>query len=521
MSRVQGTVLLLALAGIVGMATGCKHTDAAKQELKATQPATGSGSAKVIYRPNVHVVEQEQGMKAIQGISTNGAALLLDATDQKIASLKAGDVLVIKGLIAKKIVASEMEEGNTILVLTQQASLTDAIENGQIQVSAPIRFGGMRAASESPLLSGSLMDWLCPPVYAQSPDGEVMNKAESKGTQDALGNVLSGIKGAVIEGWTTDFSTTPGDGKLNITLSMKKSVGGMIATINGDGSVSNFDFTGAVDVEQSKFEKIDSGLKNLNGAMNFKWEVATDTPGAHTGDDRIKLPAAISIPLYRYLDGLPLYLEISSALIIKPALSGGKEYSRGAFRISFEGYQHFSAAKGNMDSDGNVSGDIQFVEGQNISALAPMGMVVAFAAPRIELSFGISKILPFSDIKDAAEKVDKLADLLAKKALSPDQYSAFKSSPLGNITISKAVEMATKSDAAAYFEMVSSAGMSFTGVSAITPCTRHDIHLWGKVGASAEAFGQNVGSSEKTIYEKQFTRIDPPGTKLCEEVGKT
>ncbi len=264
------------------MATGCKHTDAAKQEVKATQPATGSGSAKVSYRPNVHVVEQEQGMKAIQGISTNGAALLLDATDQKIASLKAGDVLVIKGLIAKKIVASEMEEGNTILVLTQQASLTDDIlENGQIQVSAPIRLVE-RAAGESPLPSGSLMDWLCPPVYAQSPDGEAMNKAESKGTQDALGNVLSGIKGAVIEGWTTDFSTTPGDGKLNITLSMKKSVGGMIATINGDGSVSNFDFTGAVDVEQSKFEKIDSGLKNLNGAMNFKWEVATDTPGAHT-----------------------------------------------------------------------------------------------------------------------------------------------------------------------------------------------------------------------------------------------
>ena len=518
---VHRAFLLLALAGALLLATGCKHNDAAKQEVKSTPLATGAGSAKVSYRSNVHLVEQDAGRKAIQGISTNGAALLLDASDPKLASLKAGDVLVIKGLIAKKIIASEMEDGNTILVLTQQASLTDAIENGHIQVAAPIRFGGMRASSESPLPSGSPMDWLVPPVYAQSPDNEVAKNAEQKGTQDALGNVLSGIKGAVIEGWTTDFNTTPGDGKLNITLSMKKSVGGMIATINGDGSVSNFDFTGAVDVEQSKFQKIESGLKDLNGGMNFKWEVATDTPGAHTGDDRIKLPAAISIPLYRYLDGLPLYLEISSALIIKPALSGGKEYSRGAFHIGFQGYEHFSGGKGNIDSDGNVSGDIQFLEGQNISALAPMGMVVAFAAPRIELSFGISKILPFSDIKDAAEKVDKLADLLAKKALSPEQYSAFKNSPFGDITISKAVEMATKSDATAYFEMVSSAGMSNTGMSAITPCTRHDIHLWGRVGASAEAFGQSAGSSEKTIYEKQFTRIDPPGTKLCEEVGKT
>ncbi len=525
-------VSLLVMACVAVVSTSCKHTDGSKQEAKQVaagggsasgtgSASGGSGSATVTYKTNVHVVEQEAGTKAIQGVSTNGAAFLLDASDPKMASLKAGDVLVIKGLLAKKIVASEMEEGNQILVLTQQASLTDAIENGHIQVAAPIRFGGMRAAKEAPAPGDSLMDWLCPPVYAQSPDGAVLNKAEAAGTKDALGNVLSGIKGAVIEGWTTDFNTTPGDGKLNITLKMTKSVGGMLATINGDGSVSNFDFTGAVDVEQSKFEKIQSGLKDLNGGMNFKWEVATDTPGAHTGDDRIKLPAGISIPLYRYLDGLPLYLEISSALIIKPALSGGKEYSRGAFHIGFQGYQNFTGGKGNIDSDGNVTGDIQFLEGQNISALAPLGMVVAFAAPRIELSFGISKILPFSDIKDAAEKVDKLADLLAKKALSPDQYSAFKSSPFGNITISKAVEMATKSDAAAYFEMVSSAGMSFTGISAITPCTRHDIHLWGKVGASAEAFGQDVGKSEKTIYEKEFTRIDPPGTKLCESVGKS
>ena len=172
-----------------------------------------------------------------------------------------------------------------------------------------------------------------------------------------------------------------------------------------------------------------------------------------------------------------------------------------------------------MDSEGNVKGDIQFLEGQNISALAPMGMVVAFAAPRIELTFGISKVLPFSDMKSAASKVDFLLDKLAKYKLSPDQYQALKNSPLGEFPISKALENATKSDAAAYFEMVSSAGMSFTGISAITPCTRHDIHLWGKVGATTEVFGIQMGKTEKEIYRKDFIRIDPPGTHLCEAVG--
>jgi hypothetical protein len=51
--------------------------------------------------------------------------------------------------------------------------------------------------------------------------------------------------------------------------------------------------------------------------------------------------------------------------------------------------------------------------------------------------------------------------LLAQKALSADQYQQYKSSPVGQIGFSKAVDTALKSDAAAYFEMVSSAGMSF------------------------------------------------------------
>ena len=148
-----------------------------------------------------------------------------------------------------------------------------------------------------------------------------------------------------------------------------------------------------------------------------------------------------------------------------------------------------------------------------------MGMVVAFAAPRIELSFGLTKLLNFSDFKEAAGKVDAIAGVVAKKLLNDEQYTQFQNS-LGNLKLGKAVEMATKSDAAAYFEMVSSSGMSFTGISAIFPCTRHEIQLWGKVGVSAEAFGQDVGKAEKEIFHKDFTRIDPPGTKQCDAVEK-
>jgi hypothetical protein len=509
-------ILFLAVL-VLNAAVGCKKASST-HEGGLPSTTTGSGSIHVSYRSNVHVLEQTSGIEAIQGVSTNGAGILLDASSPEISSVKAGDVLIIKGFLAKKILATQTI-GSSILFLTQPADLLDAIQNGKISLTAPIRFHGSPVASVSGSYPGRLFDLLVPPVYAQSPESEGLSKAEAKGTLEAGKNILNGIKGAVIDDWDTDFNVTPADGRLNLHLKMTKSVGGFSALINGEGYLTDFDFDSDIGVEQSTYQKLETNLKNINGVMNFKWEVAKDSPGIQTGDDRIKLPAAIEVPLYRFLEGFPLFLEVSSAIIIKPAISGGSEYSRGAFRITYDGYQHFSAKKGNIDSDGNISGDIQFLESQNISPLAPMGMVVAFAAPRIELSFGISKIFKFKDLKEAAATVDQYTDLLAQKVLSADQYQEFRNSPIGHVSVGQPIDMAMKSDAAAYFEMVSSSGMSFSGMSAITPCTRHDIHLRGKVGVSAEAFGMDLGKAEKDVFKKDFTRIDPPGTHLCESVG--
>jgi hypothetical protein len=361
-----------------------------------------------------------------------------------------------------------------------------------------------------------------PTAYAQSPDAEKARSAERKGQTDAAKNLVAGAVKGVFEGWDTTFSATPSGGKVSIAIKLTKDVGGFRAIITGEGYLADFDLSSAIDVDQGIVQRLQVMHKKLNGVMNFKWEVAKDSPGEQTGDDRISLPGAISIPLYQYLDGLPLFLEISAAVIIQPAISGGKEYSRGAFRITYNGTQGFEAKEGNIDPKGNVNGDIQFLESQNISALAPLGMVVAFAAPRIELTFGFSKILNFNQLESAAKWVDRadwLADKLMKRVLAKDQYERFKNSPM-NFKIGKAVENAAKSDAAAFIEMVATAGMSHSGMSAIFPCTRTDLHLIVKVGASAQAFGQKLGETGSDIFKKNVTRIDPPGTRQCEQIGQ-
>jgi hypothetical protein len=89
---------------------------------------------------------------------------------------------------------------------------------------------------------------------------------------------------------------------------------------------------------------------------------------------------------------------------------------------------------------------------------------------------------------------------------------------MGRFSPAKAADNALQSEAAAYFEMVSGSGMSYSGLSALTPCTRADITLLGVVGASAEAFGESMGETRKEIVKKQFTQINPPGAKLCKDL---
>ena len=518
------------LTAIAVTSTACKKSST--QESSSTSSSTGSaagyapkapggsGSIKVTYQSNVKTMEMKEAVDTILGQSSDGAALLFDASNEKAKSLKAGDVLLVKGLIARKVLGTSTEpEG--VIVLTQQASIPDVVQDGDIDVQAPIRFGELQAETKTDRNSqlAKVRQTLWPgKVYAQA--AQRLQDAEAKGTRDAYGNVVSGAYHSIVDGWDTKFSTNPSGGKLNIDLTMTREVGGVVAKITGQGNISNFDFSSGIGIQKSMAQRLDTGFKNLNGVMNFQWEIAKDSPGALTdAKTRIKLPSAIEIPLAQYLDGFPLFLEVSGALIIKPAISGGKEYSKGSFRINYDGSQHFRVNKGNIDSDGNVKGDIEIPDPQNISPTTPLGMVVAFAAPRLELSFGTAKIFDMKDFKEAASVVDPIADKVAKRILSADQYQAFKGGPLGSFSMGKAVDTALKSDAAAYFEMVSSSGMSDTGMSAIAPCSRTDVSLSGVVGASAETFGISLGETKKEIFKKEMSKIVPPGIKLCQDLN--
>lgn len=491
------------------------HAPAARQTSMASH---GSGYAHVTYRSNVHTMEAQEGKKALIGVSTNGASLLFDSSNATARSLHAGDVLLIKGLMARTVLGAESTPDG-VVVLTQHALITDVIQDGEIKIEAPVRFGALLAETNENV--PPLSQWLnlfATPAYAQSPTGEMAKSAEARGSLDAYGNMIKGMFSSVVSGWDTTFQATPAEGQTNLNITLKRNVGGFAALITGQGNISNFQFDSLIDIKQSVLQNMDTSFNNLNGQMNFQWQVAKDDGGVMAEESKIKLPGAIEVPLAEFLDGLPMYLEVSGAILIHPAITGGKEITKGQFQIRYDGSQHFQVKAGNVNTDGSLSGDIQLGDHQDLSPTAPLGMVVAFAAPRVELTLGLNKIYDQSDIKKAAELVDKIADVVAKHLLSPQQYANYQQNGLH---LGDVFKNALSTDGAAYFQMIGTSASSYSGMSSITPCERYDLSLVAQVGASAEVWGQTYASASKEIFHKNMTRVDPPGMKLCENIGKS
>lgn len=487
--------------------------------------AGGRGNARITYQPEVRILKQEDWFRALAGLSSDGFTLLFDTAQPEFRSLREGDVFMVEGLIARKVLATEVID-KEIAVLTQAATIEEVVRDGQVELDVPVRFSAAHTRTSSARPSrtrpgsawGQLADFAVPTAYAQSPEAEALRRGERAGTADAVKGLAKNAIQGVFEGWETTFSAVPGDGRADISLHLTKDVGGFKAVITGEGYLSDFDFSSGIDVEQGFLDRMELAHRKLNGVINFNWEIGKETPGGHTDDDRIKLPAALSIPLYQYLSGFPLFLEISGALIIQPVVTGGQQYSQGSFRVTYDGTQSFRVKEGNLDADGNSTGEVEFVKSQNISALAPVGMVVAVAAPRIELSFGTTKILSPDNLATAAKRVDMIAEQLIKRTLGEEAYDRLKASPLGDLSMSEAVKNSVASDAAGYIEIVSTAATTHSGSSVITPCTRTELMMAVRVGASAQVFGQKLGETKRDLHKHEMMRVDPPGTRLCTEL---
>jgi hypothetical protein len=459
--------------------------------------ATGSITG-LTYAPGVVTLERRDGLAALKQISTSGDLLLFSGTNSTIASLKPGSVLLIKGLLAKKVLAVEADEGD-IAVLTEPAGITDVVQDGHLKYDYPVRFasGGVVNTALAPGASDG--DWLAGDLFVRS-------AYAAAPTDDAEAPSAALTKTFDVKGWTVEVTATPENDKINLKVKASKEGNGFKATVIGDGYIQNFDAGGDLTVEHGKVEQLEMINRKLNGTMNFTWSVKLDVADRPFQSVKIEVPVMVNVPLAPLLGGLPFFLVIDGAVLIKPGFGAAEEISYGEFRLTYDGTQSFKIHEGTVDPEGNVSGTIELLKWDNYSKVAPVGLVVAFAAPRIELTFGISKALKtLSDFDKPAEKADKLFDKLGRKVFGDEKMDKLK-----DVNVEKALDVIKGNEASATFELITSSGTS-AGVLSWGPCQQTDIYISASVAANAKLLGQSANEAKKELWKKHIHASKPDG----------
>src|SRR5580692_3331170 len=167
------TALFLCLGSLAGC-SGCNTAGNVARSVSpgapTSQPAgKPEGSARVTYRPEVAALEEQDAVQALRGVSSNGMAFVFDSGNSKIASLKQGDVLLVKNRMARKVRALD-RRGDETIVLTRMAGLPEVVADGKISLRQPMRFANSIAQSQPAPVPWStrFLGALSPKIYAQT-----------------------------------------------------------------------------------------------------------------------------------------------------------------------------------------------------------------------------------------------------------------------------------------------------------------------------------------------------------------
>jgi hypothetical protein len=517
-----------------GQATG---TAAPLQQHLAGGVAIGSNKsfAHITYRPEVRTIGRSGFLSTLVAASPDGHVLVFHNAPADIHALKSGDVLLIKSELARKVLGTE-DHGAETYVVTDRARIADLVQDGEINIDAPLNFSAPHAAALAPVRPKSdLLGLLLPSAYAQNSSTEqieqqaIQRSAEQQAGQQAaeeekLANRLDLLKsavGQVVSGWTvTQYQAMTEGDVLTYKLVLAKDTQGFVGKVGASGHVNNFQFWSDVKVTRGLISGISSGLNKVSGTLQFDWEIAKGTPGPWNIADPVKLPAALTVPLAPLLDGLPLTLEISSALLIHPALTGGNQVQSGGFTITLHGSMSASiAAGGAVPGDSSIDETFQITNDAGLSPVAPDAMVIAYAAPRFELQcnpFGSLEFLEqLKKASEAYESYSGIATAIAKK-FAPQLLETWEKS--GELVFN-AVSSALKSSADVYAQLATTEGVVHSSAISMIPCSKKWIEFSGQVGTAADIGGMTPNAKHTaTVFTKKFEKADPP-SNFCQKVG--
>jgi hypothetical protein len=440
------------------------------------QPGT---KYQVTYADDVVHVSAPTIKQYLVGVNRDHDIYVFTDAPELREKLKPGNVVFFEGVNVKKVLAIATD-GPRLIVGTEQAPLNRLFKDADIRWHTPVNFLEIHNRQVQALPPRSptsanhpLLFWLSPPpVYA-----EQQAKEEEE------------------EGWHIKYDTDFSPDKVDFQVDLTRS-GDLDATITGKGYVKNFESSLALTVNNSQVNRFDFSNQNVNGMIDFDWTIGASGKPPELGEEKLKLPALMSVPLY--LGPMPFTLELGEALLFHPAFSAKQEIAKGAFHVDYSGLSVTRGSGGQPEQQdtSKATSDSAIQTSTAFSPLAAFGVVVAAAIPRFELKTGAEEFLP--PIPDAL--ADRAAELLEKTTI-------------GHF-VKKARE-ALKTEAAGTFQVVLSSTASHSGMLSLVPCQRFMLHVEGQVSADATVLGiPKELLKTTTIFQKDIDQ-PTPNAKIC------
>lgn len=435
------------------------------------------------FTDKVVKMEQRVFLDSIRSVSSDNTTFVFDPSDSTASQLKQGSILFVPGIAMRKVDVATKQDGR-LVVVTEDATLPDAFKEANIHWSAPVNFVEAQRQMQAALVPAA-------PVHPFSPLLGALH-----GTVYADSSLsFSGED----DGWKYTVKAAPQPGKLNLEMEVSRSYNGIVVKVDGSGDVQNFETAANIVIKDGQLQSMDYENKGLNGSVNFNWEAAKEGGGVEAGEQKVKLPSSFTIPMP--IGGLPFSLEVSEALLLHPAFTGGSEVARGRFRVEYNGTQGFNVKEGNINQEGQGSAEGSIVDHFSLAPVAPVGFVAAVCMPRVELKLGTDTV--FQVVKQ-----------YAPPGLADGLLNALKKTPFGSF-IQQQVADKLKTTAAAYAQVVISTSTIAAGAGALIPCQRAQLITTISVGANATILGKEKGKVSKEVFHQEKYITVPP-LKACE-----
>jgi hypothetical protein len=457
---------------------------------------------QVEYSDKTSIVDMETVARTFRGVTEDHRIFVFVDSPELRQKLIPGNYVLFEGLDLRKVEALAIDpRTNNLVVGTEKANLREALKKADVEFTVPVDFGdifGQLVAAQSlpmaerptvarALTLPSFMDWIQPTVYAGLSNDEIEGEVQFSDSDFA--------------NWKTHYhySRNP-DHSLNFNVELEREANGLNVFLNAKGRVNRF-------IQQASFVMTKEGnmreyFKNggLHGTVDLDWSVKTSEVKTPKNEVRFKLPGKITIPLTE-MTKLPMSVQISTALLFHPAFTGRDQVAKGGFHADFSGDEGVKVDQSGMQADGQGDGSSAITQSFAFAPLSAFGLVMAIAAPRIELRMGSEEIWDLGKIPLPSSFAESLTDVLLKNTIAGKWLDKKVGNPLSI-------------EGAAYFQLVLSTTAAHSGMQSLVPCQQFTTTVEGQLGIDAEWLGNNTNWPPIKMFSKNFVQRQPD-SKIC------